>query len=101
MADLDVIQKARVYHTLSRLNSAFAAVVGSFDTLQQAGIVTAKSKRLFEVFTLELQAEINSDILSLLHDAELSDWAKYGKVRQRWEKYLRGSEPKRRKKASR
>jgi len=95
MADLDVIEKARVYHTLSTLNSAFAAVVGSFDTLQQAGIVTAKSKRLFEGFTLELQAEINSDILSLLHDAELSDWAKYGKVRQRWEKYLRGSEPRR------
>jgi len=57
-----------------------------------------KSKRLFEGFTLELQAEINSDILSPLHDAELSDWARYGKVRQRWEKYLRGSEPKRRKK---
>jgi hypothetical protein len=65
--------------------------------LQQAGIVTAKSKRLFEGFTLELQAEINSEILSLLHDAELSDWARYGKVRQGWEKYLRGSEPKRRK----
>lgn len=95
MANLDVIQKTTVYRSISRLNSAFAAVVGTFETLQQAGIVTPKSKRLFEGFTLELQAEINSDILSPLHDAELSDWARYGKVRQRWEKYLRGSEPKR------
>jgi hypothetical protein len=98
MANLDVIQKCKVYHTLSRLNSAFAAVVATFDTLQQAGVVSTKYKRRFEGFTLELQAEINSDILSPLHDAELRDWARYGKVRQRWEKYLRGSEPKRRKK---
>ena len=98
MTNLDVIQKTTVYHTIFRLNSAFAAVVGTFETLQKAGIVTPKSRRLFEGFTRELQAEINSDILSPLHDTELSDWARYGKVRQRWEKYLRGSEPKRRKK---
>jgi hypothetical protein len=97
MANLDVIQKARVYHTLSRLNSAFAAVVGTFDPLVQAGVLTPKFKRLFEGFALELQAEINSEILSPLHDAEWSDWARHGKVRQRWEKYLRGPNPKRRK----
>ena len=101
MANLDVIQKARVYHTLSRLNSAFAAVIDTFETLQQDGVIAPEYKRRFEGFTLELQAEINSDILGPLHDAELSDWARHGKVRQRWEKYLRGSEPKRRKTSSR
>jgi hypothetical protein len=28
----------------------------------------------------------NDVLLSPLHDAELSDWAKYGKLRQPWEK---------------
>jgi hypothetical protein len=32
--------------------------------------------------------------------AGMEDWARFGKVRAKWEKYLRGSEPKKRAKKS-
>jgi hypothetical protein len=44
-----------------------------------------------------LQAEFNQELLEPLHDLELNEWNEHGKVRQKWEKYLRGPEPKRRK----
>lgn len=89
--NLDVAQqKAATYNSLAKLNSSFAAIFETFETLEQAGIIKPKYKCLFRGFTLELQAEINADILSLLHDTELADWARYGKIRQKWERYLKG-----------
>jgi hypothetical protein len=40
-------------------------------------------------FALELQAEFNQEFLESLHQLELDDWGRYGKVRQRWEKEIR------------
>lgn len=95
MAVLDVTQKTNVYETLSRLNLAFAGIVERIQAIHKTGLITPKHKRLFEGFTQELQAEINSEIVGYLHDLELKDWAKHGKVRQQWERYLKGKEPKR------
>ena len=89
MATFDVTQKAEIYHTLYQINSSFAAIVGHFDRLRQAGVVTAKSTREFQGFTQELQAEFNQEFLEDLHQLELDDWGRYGKARQRWEKQLR------------
>jgi hypothetical protein len=94
MATLDVIQKSAIYHSLAQLNSSFAAIVGTLDTLQQAGAITAKYKRLFQGFTQEVQAEVNLEILEALDKAEMADWARFGRVREKWEKYLRGPESK-------
>jgi hypothetical protein len=82
------------------LNSttAFAAIVGHCDTLQQTGLFKSKAAKLFSSFTQELQAEINQEFLEDLHQLELDDWSRHGKVREKWEKYLRGPEPKRKKK---
>ena len=100
MADSDVIQKARIYHTLAQLNSSFAAIVGHCQTLEQTGAVTAKVAHRYQGFTQELQSELNSDVLNPLSQAELHDWARYGKVRQRWEEFLRAT-PEPRKKTRR
>jgi hypothetical protein len=88
MATTDVTQKSRIYHTLSELNTAFAAIVGHCDTLQQTGLFKSKAAKLFSSFTQELQAEMNQEFLEDLHQLELDDWGRYGKVRQKWEKHI-------------
>lgn len=92
MVNLDATQKNAVYQALAQLNTSFATILDTLETFQQAGIITPKYKHLFRGFTLELQAEINADILSPLHDAELADWARHGKTRQKWEQDLRGTD---------
>ena len=89
MAALDVIQKAEIYHILYQINSSFAAIVGHFGTLRQAGVLTAESTREFQGFTQELQSEFNQDFLLDWHQVEMDDWARFGKTRQAQEKRLR------------
>ena len=89
MAALDSTQKADIYETLSSLNMAFAGIVQHLQTLQKTGRFKSKAAKLFPAFALELQAEFNQEFLEDLHQLELDDWGRYGKARQRWEKYLR------------
>ena len=89
MAAIDVTQKADIYETLSSLNLAFAGIVQHLQTLQRTGLFKSKAAKLFPSFALELQAEFNQEFLEDLHQLELDEWGRYGKVRQRWEKELR------------
>jgi hypothetical protein len=89
MAALDSTQKADIYETLSSLNLAFAGIIQHLQTLQRTGLFKSKVAKLFPGFALELQAEFNQEFLEHLHQHELDDWGRYGKARQRWEKYLR------------
>jgi hypothetical protein len=89
MAALDTTQKADIYETLSSLNLAFAGIVQHLQTLQRTGLFKSKAAKLFPGFALELQAEFNQEFLSDLHQLELDEWGRYGKIRQRWEEYLR------------
>jgi hypothetical protein len=92
--DPQAAKKLEIYRTLYRLNLSFANVVAHCGALRQAGALTPQYCRRFQSFAQELQGEINAEILSPLHSTELADWYRYGKVRERWEKYLRGPEPK-------
>jgi hypothetical protein len=89
MAVLDVTQKAGVYETLSSLNTAFAGIIQHLETLHKFGTFKPKSVRLLSGLAQELQAEINQDFLEDLHQLELDDWNRFGKVRQAREKELR------------
>jgi hypothetical protein len=89
MAALDVTQKTEIYHILYQINAAFAAIVGCFDRLQQAGVTTSKFTRELQGFTQELQSEFNQDFLLDWHQTEFDDWNRFGKVRQAQEKRLR------------
>jgi len=89
MADLDVSKKLRIYHILYRLNLSFAAIVDHCRTLEATRFFPPKSLRNFQGFTQELQAEINEELLETLHQAELDDWNRFGKVREAWEKSIR------------
>ena len=89
MADLDVTQKADIYETLSGLNTAFAGIVQQLQKLQRTAPFKPKSAKLFSGLAQELQAEINQEFLEYLHQLELDDWNRFGKVRQAREKELR------------
>jgi hypothetical protein len=88
MANFDVTKKLEIYHTLYRLNRSFAAIVMHCQTLETTRFFPSKSLRNFQGFTQELQAEMNQELLEILHGTELEDWNRYGKVRQAREKEL-------------
>jgi hypothetical protein len=92
---IDVTEKTAIYHTLYQLNSAFAAIVGLCQTLQQSGVFSSQYARLFQGFAQELQAEINVEILEIMDGIETEDWRRFGKVRDRREKFLKGPKAKR------
>jgi hypothetical protein len=89
MAAIDVTKKLLAYHTLYRLNLSFSNIVRHCRTLQDAGVLTAKSTRLFQGYAQELQAEMNQELLETMHSIELDDWGRFGKIRQAEEKRLR------------
>jgi len=90
----DITKKARIYHSLAQMTSSFSSIVRYCEDLEQAGALTPKTKRRFQAFTVELQAEINTQIIEHIDHMESSDWHTSGKVREAWEKYLRGPESK-------
>jgi len=94
MAAPDVTQKSEIYETLSSLNMAFAGIVQHLQTLQKTGLFSSKAAKLLPSFIQELLAECNQEFLETLHQLELDDWGRYGRVREKYEKYLRGPEPK-------
>jgi hypothetical protein len=51
--------------------------------------LTAARSRLFQGYAQELQAEINQELLETMHQTELDDWGRFGKVRQVEEKRLK------------
>ena len=88
----DITQKARIYHTLAQMTSSFSSIVRYCEELEQAGALTRKTKRRFQAFAVEVQAEINIQVLEHIDRVEAHDWHTSGKVRENWEKYLRGPE---------
>jgi hypothetical protein len=90
MASFDVTKKLHIYHTLYRLNRSFASIVEQCRTLQESGVFPLKSARLYQGLTQELQSEINGELLGTMHDTELDDWNRFGKVGLAREKELRG-----------
>jgi hypothetical protein len=97
MAIPDVTQKTEIYETLSGINLAFAAIVEHLQTMRQSRIVSSRYAHVLQGLTKELQSEINVELLEKMNHIELRDWTRYGKVRIKWEKYLRGPETKRKK----
>ena len=89
MADLDVTKKLSVYHLLYRINLSFANIVRRCRELQATRVFRSEYMTRFQGFAQELQAEINSELLETLSSSEERDWARFGKVRDKWEKYLR------------
>jgi hypothetical protein len=86
---LTLPKKLRVYHLLYRLNVSFAAIVWRCREFRQTRLFDAKDLTVYQGLAQELQADINQSLLETLHDTELDDWARYGKVSAAREKALR------------
>lgn len=80
--------KIEIYRLLYKLNHGFGFVVEQLRQMEATKFFSTKSLRNFQGFTQELQAEFNQEFLELLHQLELDDWGRYGKVRQAREKEL-------------
>ena len=91
MAVPDVTKKAGIYHTLYQINAAFAVIGEHYESLRESGLLSAQFTRLYQGFTRELQSEFNQDFLLAVHTMELEHWRRFGKVRQQWEKHLKGA----------
>jgi hypothetical protein len=89
MADRDARAKLGIYHTIYRLNLSFANIVANCRALGESGILGPKDTRLYESYAQELQAEINEEVVALLHEVELRDMHRFGKARVAREKELR------------
>ena len=91
----DITEKARIYHILAQMSSSFSSIIRYCEDLELAGVLARKYKRLFQAFTIEVQGELNLEVLDHMKGIEMDDWAKGGKVRAQWEKYLLGRPKKR------
>lgn len=89
MKESTAAAKLRTYQTIYRLNLSFANIVRHCGVLRDSGILSRKYSRLYQSFAQELQAEINAELIESLHQAELDDWSRFGKVRDAWEKSIR------------
>jgi len=85
----DITEKARVYHTLAQMSSSFSSIVRYCEDLEQAGVLNAKYRHLFQAFTVEVQSELNSKVLEAMDQVEMSDSSRCSRVREKWERYLR------------
>jgi hypothetical protein len=83
-----MLRKSPGFITPSLTQRSVAVIGGHCDTLQQTGFFKSKAAKLSSSFTQDLQAEINQEFLEDLHQLELDDWSRHGKVRQKWEEYL-------------
>lgn len=81
------------YQSLHELNLAFGAVVRHTERLRDIGLCRSKATKIFPSLIQELQSEINAEFLGPLHTAEMNDWSRHGKVRQKWEKFLKDPDP--------
>jgi len=86
MANSDSVRKLRTYQIIYRMNLSFANIVAICSRLHKSGILTPKRARLYKSFAQELQADINENLMNTMQNVEFRDQARFGKIRQQWEK---------------
>jgi hypothetical protein len=79
-------QKLRVYESLHSLNQAFERVLTDLPSLQEFPFFRREFLKHFQVVIEETRCWANFEIAEVMHSREQHDWAKFGRLRQRWEK---------------
>ena len=78
-------QKLRVYETLHSLNQAFEQVLADLRRLQEFPFLSREFLKHFQSAVEETRCWANFEIAEVMHSREQHDWAKFGRLRQRWE----------------
>lgn len=79
-------QKLRVYETLHSLNQGFERVLTDLRSLQEFQFLSREFLRHFQIVIEETRSWANFEIAEVMHSREQHDWARFGRLRQRWEK---------------
>jgi hypothetical protein len=82
-------QKLRAYHTLFTLNQSFENVLADLQRLQRLPFFRRAFLREFQVMVEETRACVNFELVEAMHSREQDDWARFGRLRQQWEKRYR------------
>src|SRR5216684_5874333 len=82
-------RKLLAYQTLFTLNQAFENVLADLQRLQRLPYFRSEFLREFQVMVEETRACINFELVESLHSREQDDWARFGRLRQKWEKRYR------------
>src|SRR5260370_27593810 len=82
-------QKLRAYEILFTLNQAFEQVLANLRSLQKVPFFRSKFLQEFQVMVEETRACINFELVETMHSREQDDWARFGRLRQKWEKRYR------------
>ena len=75
-------RKSEAYETLHALNQHFEQVLRDLDRLQALGL-RADLLRHFHVVVEESRAWSNFEVTEVLHETELKDWTRYGRLRRK------------------
>ena len=82
-------QKLLAYQTLFTLNQAFENISADLHRLQRLPFFRPEFLREFHVMVEETRACVNFELVESLHSREQDDWARFGRLRQKWEKRYR------------
>ena len=82
-------QKLDVYEALHSLNQAFGQVLADLRRLQEFTFFRREPLGHFQVVVEETRAWANFELLEVLLDREQDAWARFGRLRDRWEKKYR------------
>ncbi len=82
-------QKVRIYETLHSLNQAFEQALADFRRLQEFPFFRRQLLRALSVVVEETRAWANYELIETMHQREQADWAKFGRLRNQWERRYR------------
>ncbi len=80
--------KLRVYECLFLLNQSLQQVLRVLQRLEKCPGLRPALIRSYQVKLEEVRSEANYELTEILSELELRDWAKFGRKRRAWEKWL-------------
>jgi hypothetical protein len=79
-------EKLRAYDALAGFNQGFAKVLQNLRSLDRLGFSQGEIFTALQVTLEETRAWANFEVIERLHGREEKDWARFGRLRRRWEK---------------
>ena len=81
--------KLRVYEALHALNQGFEQVLEDLERLEKLGLFEREVFNVLQAIVEETRAWANLDLVELMQAREEQDWARFGRVRYRWEQKMK------------
>lgn len=83
--------KTRVYELVFRLNRGFSITLANLEELEQSGLFRRDYLRAYRNLAEELRAGANRLLTGKLRDHEEQEWARFGRLKVKWERRFKDS----------